>query len=285
MSRLVCGGKASVRLWFVRQKNGGVDREDSRLERHQIERDVTFRFFESYIPLGARILEIGAATGVYTAWLAKREHSITAVDFSETLLERCKERIFADKLRGKVSFLVADARDLSEIPKNAFDVVLLMGPLYHLILEADRRKVLREAYARLKPNGLIFSALISRYGILGQLLLSHPEWIESQDDVRSILTYGKNHETTPKGGFRGYYCTVPEVTPLHESAGFEKIILAGVEPAISAYDETYNRLQGKQRQLWLDLFYKISTETSMIASSRHLLFIGKRRDKNERTVL
>ncbi|MFQ5648399.1 MAG: class I SAM-dependent methyltransferase [bacterium] len=262
----------------------GVDKEDMRLERHQIERDVTLRFFEDYLPADARVLEIGAATGIYTACLAKRGHTVTAVDFSESLLEKCKQRLTSAALLDKVRFLVADARDLSGIPKDAFDVVLLMGPLYHLISREDRVRALREAYERLKPGGLIFSALISRYGILGQLLVSHPEWIENQEDVRSVMTLGKNHENAPKGGFRGYYCTVAEVTPLHESAGFEKIVLAGVEPAISAHDESYNRLHGKQRQLWLDLLYEVSTEASIIASSRHLLFIGKKTAKQERGV-
>ena len=48
-----------------------------------------------------------------------------------------------------------------------------------------------------------------------------------------------------------------------------------LEPAISADDESYNRLQGKQRQLWLDLFYEMSAERSIIGASRHLLYVGK----------
>jgi hypothetical protein len=50
-----------------------------------------------------------------------------------------------------------------------------------------------------------------------------------------------------------------------------------VDPAISADDESYNRLQGRQRQLWLDLLYEISTEKSIIGASRHLLYIGKKK--------
>jgi hypothetical protein len=50
-----------------------------------------------------------------------------------------------------------------------------------------------------------------------------------------------------------------------------------VEPAISADDESYNKLQGRQRQLWLDLFYEISTESTIIGASRHLLYIGRKK--------
>jgi hypothetical protein len=63
---------------------------------------------------------------------------------------------------------------------------------------------------------------------------------------------------------------------LHEAIGFETLTVAGVEPAISADDESYNKLQGKQRQLWLDLLYELSTERSILGASRHLLDIGKK---------
>jgi len=51
-----------------------------------------------------------------------------------------------------------------------------------------------------------------------------------------------------------------------------------VEPAISASDddERYNKLEGERRQLWLDLFYEISSEPSIVGASRHLLYIGRK---------
>jgi ubiquinone/menaquinone biosynthesis C-methylase UbiE len=167
-----------------------ADGEENRLERHQLERDITLRFLEAYIPANAKVLEIGAATGKYTAWLAERGHAVTAVDLSEKMLEKCKERIISAGLQKNVSFYVADARDLSSLPSDTFDVVLLMGPLYHLVLQDDRHKALREAFERLQPGGLIFSAMISRYGIPGHLLNKYPDWIEKQDEVRSIITQG-----------------------------------------------------------------------------------------------
>ena len=78
------------------------------------------------------------------------------------------------------------------------------------------------------------------------------------------------------GGFRGYFAKVSEIIPLHEALGFETISLAGVEPAISAEDEVYNNLEGKQRKLWLDFLFEISTEPSIMGASRHLLYIGQK---------
>ena len=67
-----------------------------------------------------------------------------------------------------------------------------------------------------------------------------------------------------------------EIAPLHETVGFRTLKIAGVEPAISADDESYNTLEGKQRDLWLDLLFEVSAEKSMLASSRHILYVGQK---------
>jgi len=103
-----------------------------------------------------------------------------------------------------------------------------------------------------------------------------PGWIERQDEVRSVIELGRDPEHLRGHGFRGYFATVPEIAPLHEGVGFETLLLAGVEPGISADDESYNRLLGKQRELWLDLLYEVSAEPSTVGASRHLLYIGKK---------
>src|SRR4030042_3746088 len=113
--------------------------EHDRLERHQLERDVTWRYLDKYLPPRGKILEIGAATGAYTIPLAKRGYSVTAVDLSPKLIEVCRKRVIEEGLEKKVTCLVADARDLSSVGNTLFDAVLIMGPLYHLVEEEDRK--------------------------------------------------------------------------------------------------------------------------------------------------
>lgn len=257
--------------------NSDPHREHTRLDRHQLEHDLTWRYLDQHLPAQGSILEVGAGTGGYTLELAKRGYQVTAVDLSAANLETCAKRLANAGLQGQVTLVLADGRDLGEVAKRDFDVVLLMGPLYHLIAESDRKTVLKQTYDRLQTGGLLFSAFISRFGIMGDLIRNLPDWIEDQTEVQSLLEKGHRPEDYPRGGFRGYFSTIPEIVPLHEAIGFETLVLAGVEPAISADDESYNSLQGRQRRLWLDLFYRISTEISIMGASRHLLYIGRKK--------
>jgi len=250
--------------------------EESRLDRHQLERDLTWRYLDAFMPPTGHLLEIGAAAGGYTVGLAQRGYHIAAFDLSPALTEQRCVKLDQAGLGQQVTHHVGDARDLSRFRGQVFDAALVLGPLYHLVEEIDRLLVLKQVFDLLKPEGVICSAFICRYGILGDLMRKIPKWIEHQDEVRSVLEHGRDPEDWPRGGFRGYFATVDEIAPLHESIGFETITLAAVEPAISADDESYNQLEGQQRQLWLDLLFEISTEPSTLGASRHLLYIGRK---------
>ncbi|NNU78136.1 class I SAM-dependent methyltransferase [Clostridium estertheticum] len=57
---------------------------------------------------------------------------------------------------------VCDARKINRADDSA-DIVLLMGPLYHLQNRDDRLQVLNEAKRVLKKGGLLFSVGISKF--------------------------------------------------------------------------------------------------------------------------
>jgi len=249
--------------------------ESLRLALHQLERDLTWRYLDRYLPTSGSILEIGAATGAYSLELARRGYSVTAVDLSASLLEQATKRASEAGLDRLVRFVTADARDLSEITETGFDAVLMMGPLYHLVEEADRKAALAQALQRLQSGGLIFSSFLSRLGVLSDLMRNNPAWISDGVHVRSIVNRGRRPDGSPPGGFRGYFARASEIAPLHEAVGFQTITVAGVEPVIAADDQSFNNLEGQERRLWLDLLMEISTEPSIVGASRHLLYVGK----------
>lgn len=255
--------------------NQDPQREHQRLEVNQLEFDLTLRKLIQYLPPKGHLLEVGAATGRYTLPLAERGYTITAIDLSPSQSQFNRSRLQQAGVAGKVRFLVGDNRQLGLPKKAIFDGALVMGPLYHLVEQDDRRKAISSVFTRLRQGGMIISTFISRLGILGDLMKNIPYWIELQAEVDSLLMNGRD-TCRASEGFRGYFSRVDEIKPLHESAGFTTTALVGVEPAISADDESYNRLEGSQRKLWLDLLERICEEPSILGASRHLLYIGRK---------
>ena len=76
--------------------NSAWDAESGRLERHQLEADITWRYLDRHLPPSGRILEIGPGTGAYTFPLARRGYRITAMDRAEKLVTRSQAK--ADEL-------------------------------------------------------------------------------------------------------------------------------------------------------------------------------------------
>jgi ubiquinone/menaquinone biosynthesis C-methylase UbiE len=137
--------------------------EDTRLTRdnvHRMEWIATTGVLAEHIRPGERILDVGAATGAYTLNFAHRGYAVTAVDLVERHVRKLAERAAAEGLPN-VACLQADARDLSAFDDGSFDVVLCMGPLYHLGEEADRSRCIGECLRVLAPGGLLAVAYVS----------------------------------------------------------------------------------------------------------------------------
>ena len=110
----------------------------------------------------ARILEVGAGTGRYSFYYLNKGHIITALDIVQKNVEVMREK---SKTIGSKNMEVklGDARDLSQFDSNTFDVVLCLGPIYHLSKRQDRIKCIGECIRVLKPEGILAIAYINRY--------------------------------------------------------------------------------------------------------------------------
>ncbi len=131
--------------------------EDERLTSQSgaVEFRVTTAYIDRYLRPGDRIMEIGCGTGRYALHYARRGHRVTALDLLESNLA-----VLRDHMRPEDCVEVAqgNALDLSRWPDEAFDVTLLLGPMYHLFTEADKLTALREALRVTKRGGLLFVA-------------------------------------------------------------------------------------------------------------------------------
>ncbi|HSH21707.1 MAG TPA: methyltransferase domain-containing protein, partial [Candidatus Caenarcaniphilales bacterium] len=116
---------------------------------------------------------------------------------------------------------LADARHLP-LPDGVQDVVLLLGPLYHLTERQDRLAALRDARRVLRPGGLLAAAAITRFGSwlygLQFELLDDPEFREmALEDVRT----GQHRSIDDRWFTTAYFHLPEELETECVEAGFE----------------------------------------------------------------
>ena len=254
--------------------------EWERLDRHRTEFEVTMKALREFLPEAPRrLLDVGGGPGRYSIALARLGYSVTLFDLSQGCLELAQQK--SKELGVELSATVGgNALSLRDFAEETFDVVLLMGPLYHLLSENDRRQAVSEARRVLKPNGILFATVISRYAPIRWCAKNEPEWFETFG--KEILETGiwAGPETSPstaRVGFTASYFALPsELVPLMESEGFRTLSLIGCEGAVSLIEERINELNRDRFEAWVELNYIIGKDSIFRGAAEHLLYIGRK---------
>lgn len=138
--------------------------EDKRLKtKHgNIEYMTAMKYINFYINKfeNPKILDIGAGTGAYSIPLSQK-YDVTSVELVKHNLKQI------EKKNPKIKLIHGNATKLNMLKDEQYDIILLFGPMYHLISMDDKIKALNEAKRLLKPNGFIFiSYCMNEYAVI-----------------------------------------------------------------------------------------------------------------------
>ena len=139
--------------------------EDNRAKESRsagLEFHYTKKLLSEYITSKSRVIELGCATGYYGMFFADRCAMYTGVDLSPAHIAVFQEKIAAER-QENIHALVGDATALREFLDNSFDVVLCLGPMYHLSQE-ERLKVFDECYRIARHGAILAFAYINGLG-------------------------------------------------------------------------------------------------------------------------
>jgi len=224
------------------------------------------------------ILDIGGGPGRYSFWLAGKGHSVHLVDVMPLHIQQARSVQRRSKHQ-LASISLGDARRL-DFDDKTFDIVLLFGPLYHLVQRKERVIALSEAYRVLKPEGKLFAAAISRF--TSALDGSSRGWIRDPAFMKIVIQDLKNGQHRNPRNVPEYFTTAffhhpNELQADLLQAKFKSVELhaiTGFAWLLPEFDTLWTNRELRGRLL--TLLEMTEAEPSMMGVSDHLLAMGIR---------
>lgn len=204
-----------------------------------LEFERTQAFIRERVAAGARIIDVGGATGVHAAALADQGHEVLLVD-------PVPRHVAAAGEHGTFAAVLGDARALP-VADRSFDAALLLGPLYHLVDRGARLRAWAEAIRAVRPGGWVFGAAVSRLSALAWVTVIEPSVAASEgtppearspmpDRWRRLIEKGEG-EFGSRGFPGGHFHLADDLEREALDAGLTGVRVVGLEgPGAQALD-------------------------------------------------
>ncbi|MBR3824187.1 MAG: class I SAM-dependent methyltransferase [Lachnospiraceae bacterium] len=234
----------------------------------------TTRILDELLGENQKILDCAAGTGIYAFYLADKGHDVTATDLTPRHVEVINQTL-AEKSYDMTT-AVMDATDMGRFADETFDVVLNMGPFYHLTCETQRQKCLAESIRVLKKGGLLLTAYIPRFYVFQYVALSNKHFLDARL-AQQIVTTGVLHHDDEKCFWTDtYYATKEEMEQLYGAYGLDvtdHFAQDGLTPTFAA---TVDNWTEEEFKIWCDYHYSVCREESLLGASNHVIIAGRK---------
>lgn len=245
--------------------------EDTRLVRdrgHHIEYLTTMRYIQKFLKSGNKILEIGAATGRYSVTLAEKGYDVTAVDLVPKHVE-----IMKSKTCGLKNFkcMVADALDLSMFEDKSFDMVLNLGPMYHLFNKKDKNRAIKETLRVAKKGGICMFAYLP----CASFMTGYGLHYQSVARLCAAMDNRGRIKDTPEEVFTCFY--IEDFKKLFNKTDTKYIANVATDGLAYVMKEQVEQLSEEDYEAFLNWHFMTCERLDQQGYSSHLLYICKKK--------
>ena len=260
--------------------NGGA--EVGRLERGLgvVEFYRSKEIISQYLPEGKlTVCDVGGGVGRYSEWLAEMGHDVTMIELAPSAVEYA-----VSEMKTPYTAKTGDAREL-DMPSESSDVVLLMGPLYHLMNRSDRMKAISEAYRILRKGGILIAAGISKYSSATWALSVYGNGVDFIDDdvymdmLRREMSTGEHvrPETYPRIIADAYFHTPDLLSEELTEGGFELTGKHAIEGCLWITPELNAKWEDPDRRArLLEILHASEKDETMLGISPHFIIVGRK---------
>lgn len=228
----------------------------------------TKKHLEGFVKPDDKVLEVGCGTGYYGLYFADKcnaYHGIDIVPLHIELFERAvKEREYAN-----VTCELGDATDLDTISDSSYDVVLCLGPLYHLP-QQERELVFSECKRVCKSGGILAFAYINKIGVyVGACIHDRNNY---PNEIANELVLLKGEDDLRPDTF--YFTTPEEMNCTAQRHGLSVIKNLGTDFFIAL--GIVNNMTEEQFEVMRPLYDQMATHESCTGMSNHALILCKK---------
>lgn len=258
--------------------------EIGRLERGLgiVEFHRTKEILSRYIDSGNIVYDIGGGIGMYAAWLAKKGNEVHLIELAEKAVEYAKTNMMEQD-----SQFIAETGNALKVNRadESANVVLLMGPLYHLRDRKDRLQALSEAFRVLKKGGLLVAAGISKFSSMTWGLSVYGEKNDFIDDpvffnmIKGEMSTGDHIRPKEYPNFiaESYFTTSEEMKNEIAETGFMVEKAIAVEGCIWFTPHLAEKWEDKScRERLLEIVRMTESEPEMMGISPHFLIVAQK---------
>ena len=178
-------------------------------------------------------------------------------------------RAFRAKLSPElpVDLIQGNALDLSAYADESFDIVLLLGPLYHLHEAADRRRCIGEARRVCRKDGTMFFSFIGNDMVFMTELRMDGEYFVTGDYERDTF---KLHD------FPFVFFTVPQARRMLTDNGISLLCEVASDGASELMAKEINAMSEAGYEQYLRYHFYRCEKPELLGMSNHLLFVGRK---------
>ena len=244
----------------------GYDEDGRLLSKHgSVEYLTTMRYVEKYLKPGMRILEIGAATGRYSHTLARMGYRVDAVELIQHNINIFKQNTQPGE---NITIRQGNAKDLSFIPDETYDITLLLGPMYHLFTVEEQKLALSEALRVTKKGGILFAAYCGNDATMvqycfGRGMLKEERYLNLVD----METFKASSD--PAELFELY--RKEDIDALMEGFAGQRLHYVGTDMATNYMRQTIDEMDDEFFRLYLRYHFTICERSDMVGTSHHIL--------------
>lgn len=252
--------------------------EGHRLNRNysrRLEFYTTRKYILENIKQGDVVADIGAGEGVYTFEIADKCSKAVAFDIVPKHIEKINQ-IKQEKNSTNIEAVQTSILDIDKKYDSSFDVVLCLGPYYHLRKKQERLASLKKCYDLLKPNGTLLISYLNRYASVSTF------YKFSKFPSKEMLDEWQKDEYTKEFGFDNFmdisFCSDPEMTENElKLCNFQIEKNIGTDGMFSLVTKQMESMTEEDFENLLDFHLKNCEDRHLIGMNNHGLIICKKR--------